>query len=496
MTSLDNYSKWDNIQLSSDDDEDCHPNIEKYTWRRLRAQQRAEQRVKEDQEAERVQAQIKALEEQIENYKKYPSTAQTQATISRNEKEISKLKAYLEKQEKIRKLNPEDLCQESFDSTIVNKNADLEHVTPPALQKKLDENKEVNADEFGSWQSKHESTVKEYLACTTLEKSRDYVLGHPELLNNNATGWILLEALNREMAGDSDAMHHAVRQNQYLQYSLDLSKLSGQAPTDAARGFFSRLEGAQQRAMFERDVDEFALKIKERAIVKKKEQLGRGGQQGPELPTFKDGDTEYQVLSKAERMGPGGLDPLEVLETLPPAMKAVSVNVSRLAARRHATKPNHASHKPRFDGGLLGGDSSSLTLTRLFDVCRLCLSWRVRLSWNMTFPRCRRRWKACHPRKPTNTWTGRENRDFGSMVEILMIKNRSRQRRAAQALRSKFTVIYNRTTSLKFAHAPLRHSAPRCHTAPPPRPHKLLYCVITHSRACCVSGFGTKVMQQ
>ena len=30
------YSKWDNIQLSSDDDEDCHPNIEKYTWRRLR----------------------------------------------------------------------------------------------------------------------------------------------------------------------------------------------------------------------------------------------------------------------------------------------------------------------------------------------------------------------------------------------------------------------------------------------------------------------------
>ena len=30
------YSKWDNIQLSSDDDEDCHPNIEKFTWRRLR----------------------------------------------------------------------------------------------------------------------------------------------------------------------------------------------------------------------------------------------------------------------------------------------------------------------------------------------------------------------------------------------------------------------------------------------------------------------------
>ncbi len=27
------------------------------------------------------------------------------------------------------------------------------------------------------------------------------------------------------------------------------------------------------------------------------------------------------MLSKAERMGPGGLDPLDVLDTLPPAMK-------------------------------------------------------------------------------------------------------------------------------------------------------------------------------
>jgi cell division cycle protein 37 len=68
-------------------------------------------------------------------------------------------------------------------------------------------------------------------------------------------------------------------------------------------------------------VESFALKIKERAVEKRKEQLGRAGQQGPELPRFKEGDTEYQVLSKAERMGPGGLDPLEVLETLPPPMK-------------------------------------------------------------------------------------------------------------------------------------------------------------------------------
>jgi len=36
------YSKWDNIWISSDDDADCHPNIEKYAWRRLKQRMRSE----------------------------------------------------------------------------------------------------------------------------------------------------------------------------------------------------------------------------------------------------------------------------------------------------------------------------------------------------------------------------------------------------------------------------------------------------------------------
>lgn len=36
------YSKWDDIWISSDDDEDCHPNIDKWAWRRLKKRMRAE----------------------------------------------------------------------------------------------------------------------------------------------------------------------------------------------------------------------------------------------------------------------------------------------------------------------------------------------------------------------------------------------------------------------------------------------------------------------
>lgn len=238
MTSLNNYSKWDNIQLSSDDDEDCHPNIEKFTWRRLRAQQRAQKREDEDKEEDQIMAEIAALENKIAELKKFPATAQTQAAISTHEGKIKQHRKYLATKAAVRKLTPEEMCVEKFDATKVNTNAELEHVTPPALQKTLAADKEVNAQEFSAWHKLNDGVLREYIGCDTLEKASAFVQKHPELLNSNATGWILLAALDREMEGDSDGMRHHVRQNQFLQYPMDLAKLSGQTNIAAAKSFF------------------------------------------------------------------------------------------------------------------------------------------------------------------------------------------------------------------------------------------------------------------
>lgn len=42
------YRKFDNLVCSSDDDEDCHPNIERMTWRRLRKKQREDKRAEQE----------------------------------------------------------------------------------------------------------------------------------------------------------------------------------------------------------------------------------------------------------------------------------------------------------------------------------------------------------------------------------------------------------------------------------------------------------------
>lgn len=61
-----NYSKWDNIEIS-DDDDDCHPNIDRESWFRMKHRSRVER------------------EERIEDDKKKISNENSMATMRMNE---------------------------------------------------------------------------------------------------------------------------------------------------------------------------------------------------------------------------------------------------------------------------------------------------------------------------------------------------------------------------------------------------------------------------
>ena len=52
------YSKWDNIELSDDDDESCHPNIDKNLWRRIKKRDRDERDAKIAAEKEQLSKEV------------------------------------------------------------------------------------------------------------------------------------------------------------------------------------------------------------------------------------------------------------------------------------------------------------------------------------------------------------------------------------------------------------------------------------------------------
>jgi hypothetical protein len=54
------YSKWDNIELS-DDEDDVHPNIDKESWFRMKHRSRVEREEQEEADKKRIRQEVSVL---------------------------------------------------------------------------------------------------------------------------------------------------------------------------------------------------------------------------------------------------------------------------------------------------------------------------------------------------------------------------------------------------------------------------------------------------
>ena len=153
---------------------------------------------------------------------------------------------------------------------------------------------------------KHEQVLEDYLATTELEDCKKKLHEHGgTLLHEHAQSYILLSCLEDEMNGFPDKMKLASRNSQVLSHVTDLAASLNRHPRDVVLPFFARIEDPRYRSGFEEAVQDFIAKIQKRAIDKRKEM-----------------DAQEPVeLSREERLGPGGLDPVEVFETLPESMQ-------------------------------------------------------------------------------------------------------------------------------------------------------------------------------
>mmetsp|Transcript_5188 Transcript_5188/g.21378 ORF Transcript_5188/g.21378 Transcript_5188/m.21378 type:complete len:164 (+) Transcript_5188:29-520(+) len=79
-------------------------------------------------------------------------------------------------------------------------------------------------------------------------------------------------------------------------------------PRDVVLPFFKRIAEPVYRKGFDEAVAGFVTRIQKRAVDKRKEMRAQQAEEGEEL-------------SREERLGPGGLDPVEVFESLPQSMQ-------------------------------------------------------------------------------------------------------------------------------------------------------------------------------
>jgi len=357
------YSKWDRLDLSDDDGDDCHPNIEKESWKRLMAQKRVDRRKQEDQKLAAYQSKIdkyttkaKELRAKIDGGDDNP---QLLVDVSEAEESAAKYKAKKDHFLAHRKLTADDLCDVAEDHTVVAQNAEVQPIAPTSVDKAAPVSKgkgevgpEKPHDEFVDYDEYiklHRTVVDQYAKLRSDEASEAFLFANPNILHTHAEGYLLLLTLDtcmrhldeKEKMGDKwDAKKEKAweneelaiaRQHLLIQFVLTLSKGKKCDPRDMIKPFFRKTSKSSEDRVegFEEDLLAFVKRIRNRAAEKKSK-----GERSPLSGPIHNGDAEEEEEYELAGVGPGGLDPNEVLPTLPESMQEAFISQDTDALRK------------------------------------------------------------------------------------------------------------------------------------------------------------------
>jgi cell division cycle protein 37 len=201
---------------------------------------------------------------------------------------------------------------------------------------------------YPEFTEKYAETIEMFMQIPYFEGSKDYLLKYGDiLLQENAANYLLLASLEDEMNGHREKMKRTARQSQFISSIAELAKTLNTHPGNCITPLFTRLEQREHLQEFLAGCKVFTDRIVERAVVKKAEIDAER-----EAADAKD----LSEIPKEERLGPGGLDPLEVIETLPKEMVEAfeSRDVDQLKQALSSLDPEDAEYhmKRCVDSGL------------------------------------------------------------------------------------------------------------------------------------------------
>jgi len=276
------YSKWDRLELS-DDEDTHHPNLDKNLNIRVN-------RITRDRKEEEIDEEKAKLEAKGEFDK-------------------------AEKLEHKRPLHQGNVCTVVEERTIINR-------ASGTSDRNVKDGESFSVDEYSLFKEQNEKLLDNFTNADW-EQSRELLMKYGHILMEDyCNSYYMLTALEAEMAGKKDFVKKLVAQGQIISQIHQLAEPMKRPPRDLVPRFFEKFEGDQSRAAFQEGVDHFRSQLEKRAIVKKAEQekeaeeeaaLAQDEEEMQPVPLI---EAMYE-MSKEERMGPGGLDPVEVFESLP-----------------------------------------------------------------------------------------------------------------------------------------------------------------------------------
>jgi cell division cycle protein 37 len=296
------YSKWKNIEVSDDEDE-THPNIDTPSLFRWRHQARVERMEQFEMEKKQLETTLQTAERkkrELEDKLKAASDDDLKKELKKIEGELKQLqvqKEDLKKKEKLQPWNVDTLSQPKFSKTIINKKEETK-----SYDEMTDEEKEQHMKKFIK---DNEKLIKQYGMLRRFDDSKKFLMENNLLVHEDTANYLVIWCINLEMEEKHELMTHIAHQCICMQYMLELSKQLKIDPRGCIAPFFERIQTAdvEYKRQFDDEIASFIGRIEKRA----KEKIAAALKE----------QEEEEERERLERLGPGGLDPAEVFESLP-----------------------------------------------------------------------------------------------------------------------------------------------------------------------------------
>ncbi|VDP49617.1 unnamed protein product, partial [Schistosoma margrebowiei] len=259
----------------SDDEDDTHPNIDTPSLFRWRHQARLE----------RDAAWKKEKAEFEDNYKSFLA-------------KYNEAQQKLNKAKELRPLNIDTICKDAKSKTVIN-SPKLKH------EENLDStsnSEEAAVNRLKEFVNKHNKAIRKFGLLQKPLDSQNFLVKHPDLVCEETANQLVIWCIDLAMEEKFELMEHVSHQCIVMQFMLELAKSLKVDPRACIRPFFAKFKNPEpeyQKA-FNDELSAFRERIRARAKVRLEEAM-----------------MQIEEEEKQKRLGPGGLDPVEVFESLP-----------------------------------------------------------------------------------------------------------------------------------------------------------------------------------
>ncbi|KAE8283342.1 Hsp90 co-chaperone Cdc37 Hsp90 chaperone protein kinase-targeting subunit p50Cdc37 [Larimichthys crocea] len=304
------YSVWDHIEVS-DDEDDTHPNIDTPSLFRWRHQARVERMEDFKQRGEDMNKTLRDCRRKVAEAQKkvqelsISKTDDAKAELSKAQAEEKKLKKEERewekkvedhnREEKKMPWNVDTLSKDGFSKSIVNVTTDTAEETEEEKEKK-----------HKTFVEKNEKQIKHFGMLRRWDDSQKYLSDNPHLVCEETANYLVIMCIDLEVEEKHALMEQVAHQTIVMQFILELAKSLKVDPRGCFRQFFAKIKTADQQYQdaFNDELESFKERVRGRAKIRIDKAM-----------------KEYEEEERQKRLGPGGLDPVEVYETLPAEMQ-------------------------------------------------------------------------------------------------------------------------------------------------------------------------------